>query len=107
MIHGIKLSSKNFVYDWAVIFSPSGTRNGPIATFPINAAQNITPPPPCFRLALDGFVVPFTSEPLHHPSGPSKVALHSFVNRTVWKSTFIYCLAHSTQLVLCLVVKAG
>ena len=50
----------------------------------------MTPPPPRCRLTLDGLLQPFTSQPLHQPFGPSRVALHSSVKRTVWKSVLTY-----------------
>ena len=53
-------------------------------------AQNMTPPQPCCRLTLDGLLQPFTSQPLHQPFGPSRIALHSSVKRTVWKSVLTY-----------------
>ena len=82
---GIKLSWRKFQYVSAFIFTPSVTLSGPTSTLPIIPAQNMTPPPPCCRLTLDGLLQPFTSQPLHQPSGPSRVVLYSSVKRTVWK----------------------
>ena len=40
--------------------------------------------PCCYRLVLDDLVrIPFPSQPLLHPSGTSKVARHSSVNRSL------------------------
>ena len=74
---GIQLSWRKFRYVSAFIFKPSGTLNGPTSSLPITPAQNMTPPPHCCRLTLDGLLQPFTSQPLHQPFGPLRVALHS------------------------------
>ena len=65
---GIKLSWRKFRYVSAFIFKPSGTLNGPTSSLPIIPAQNMTPPP-CCRRTLDSLLQPFTSQPLHQPSG--------------------------------------
>ena len=65
-----------FRYVSAFIFTPPGTLNGPTSSLPIILAQNMTPPPPCCRLTLDGLQQPVTSQPLKQLSGPSRVALH-------------------------------
>ena len=84
---GIHVSWRKFRYVSTFIFTPPGTLNEPTSSLPITPAQNMTPPPHCCRLTLDGFLQPFTSQPLHQPSGPSSVALHSSVKKTtVWKS---------------------
>ena len=87
---GIQLSWRKFRYVSAFIFKPSGTLNGPTSSLPITPAQNMTPPPHCCRLTLDGLLQPFTSQPLHKPSGPLRVALHSSVERTAWTSVLTF-----------------
>ena len=59
------------------------------------------------RLNLHGWDESFSSHPLLRPSGPSSVARHSSVNKTVWKSVLKYRWAHSSRLVLCLAVNGG
>lgn len=68
-----------------VIFTPSGTLKGSTSSLslPLIPAQNMTPPPPCWHRSLVGTWWPFTNHPPLHPSGPSRVARHSSVNKTV------------------------
>ena len=78
-------NKRRFRYVSVFIFTPSGTLSGPTSSLPIIPAQNMTLPPPCCRLTLDGLLQPFTNQPLHQPSGPRRVTLHLSVKRTVWK----------------------
>ena len=50
---------RKFRYVSEFIFTSSGTLSGPTNSLPIIPAQNMTPPPPCCRLTLDGLLQPF------------------------------------------------
>ncbi|XP_076874818.1 trafficking protein particle complex subunit 6b isoform X1 [Brachyhypopomus gauderio] len=50
--------------------------------------QPKTPPPPCWSHSLVCMGCPSTIHPPRHPSGPSSVARHSSMNKTVLKSVF-------------------
>ncbi len=95
------------LYFAEVIFTPSGTLKGPTSSLPMIPAQNMTPPPPCWRRSLVGTWWPSTSHPLLHPSVPSRVARHSSVNKTVWKLVFMYVWAHCNRFCLCSLVRGG
>lgn len=87
--------------------NPSGTRNGPHNSSPMIPAQNITPPPPCWRRKRYGVGVPFGFQTLAHPSGPSRVARASSVKRTCWKSNFIYFCAQESRFSLWITLNGG
>ncbi len=80
---------------------------GPTSSLPMIPAQNMTPPPPCWRRSLVGTWWPSTNHPLLHPSGPSRVTRHSSVNKTVWKLVFMYVWAHCNRFCLCALVRGG
>ncbi len=52
-------------------------------------------------------IVAIHNHPLLHPSGPSRVARHSSVNKTVWKLVFMYVWAHCNRFCLCALVRSG
>ncbi len=107
LYHGRKWSVRNSIYFAEVIFTPSGTLKGPTSSLPMIPAQNMTPPPPCWRRSLVGRWWPSTNHPLLHPSGPSRVTRHSSVNKTVWKLVFMYLWAHCNRFCLCALVRGG
>ncbi len=98
---------RNSIYFAKVIFTPSGTLKGPTSSLPMIPAQNMTPPPPCWRRSLVGTWWPSTNHPLLHPSGLSRVGRHSSVNKSVWKLVFMYVWAHCNLFCLCALVRGG
>ena len=82
---------------------PCSTLKGLTIVIPCNPVQNMTPPPPCCFLIWLPDDFPFSS----HPSGPSKVTQHSYVQRTLVKSCFVYLTAQSIRFWRCNLVRGG
>ena len=99
-ISGIKFCSRNSVYVKAVTFTPYFTLKGPMSLDPRIAAQNLTTPPPCCLRSLTGMSSLFNT-----PSGSSKVARHSPVNKTISKSCFMYLITFPPHNVACIQMR--
>ena len=82
---------------------PCSTLKGLTMAFPRNPAQNMTPPPPCCFLIWLPDDFPFST----HPSGPSMVTRHSYVQRTLVKYCFKYLTAQSIRFWWCNLVRGN
>ena len=83
LYHRTRCFFRKSMYTLAVILTPSETLNGPNSSLPMIAAQNITPLLHCWRLIRSGRGTSLQYHPLIHPSGASRVARHSSVNKTL------------------------
>ena len=104
---GNELSVKNSMQHLQSILTQSGTLNGPIRLLPTVPAQNLTPPPSCWRLSLIGTLLPSRIQLCDQQSDPSSFARDSSVNITLEKSTFRYFFAYETILTLFLCIMNG
>ena len=104
--HGLRCSFKKATYATKVIYAPSGTFHGPTSSLQMIPAENMMPLLRCGRLTWMIRLLPFATQPLLHPSGPSSVTLHTFdCKQYYFKYNFMYTETQFRRFSLCITFK--